>query len=181
MENSGNKEFFSDVKMGNEKDRNMKLREIEPGDNGILAKIIRTNLKAYKLDIPGTAYYDKNLDMLSEFYLAKPGKRIYLIATDDEDNVIGGVGFAEVGLFENCAELQKLYLTDAAKGSGLGYRLIGALEDKAREFGYKRMYLETHTILAPAIHIYEKSGYRQVEKPVGVIHSAMNRFYLKEL
>lgn len=159
----------------------MKIREIEPGDDRIIAEIIRTNLKAYKLDIPGTAYYDKNLDNLSEYYLAKPGKRTYLIATDDDGNVIGGVGLAEADLFENCAELQKLYLTDGAKGSGLGYCLIEAIEEKAREFGYERIYLETHTILAPAVHIYEKTGYGQIEKPEGIIHSAMNRFYIKDL
>lgn len=159
----------------------MKIREIEPGDDRIIAEIIRINLKAYKLDVPGTAYYDKNLDNLSEFYLAKPGKRTYLVAIDDDGNVIGGVGLAEVELFENCAELQKLYLTDAAKGSGLGYRLIEAIEEKAREFGYERIYLETHTILAPAVHIYEKTGYGQIEKPEGIIHSAMNRFYIKDL
>lgn len=43
------------------------------------------------------------------------------------------------------------------------------------------MYLETHTNLQAAIHVYEKCGYRNIPKPDFVVHSAMNRFYLKNL
>ncbi|MBR6382042.1 MAG: GNAT family N-acetyltransferase [Lachnospiraceae bacterium] len=158
----------------------MKLRRIEEKDNPILARIIRTNLKANELDIPGTAYFDKHLDRLSDYYLADE-RRFYYIATDEEDRIIGGIGLAELGFFDSCAELQKLYLADPAKGAGLGYRLIAAIEDKARELGYQRIYLETHSNLAAAIHIYEKSGYREIEKPAGVVHSAMDRFFIKNL
>ena len=77
--------------------------------------------------------------------------------------------------------MQKLYLADRVKGSGLGYQLIGRLERQAREMGYRRVYLETHTALQAAIHVYERSGYRQIERPEKIVHSTMNRFYLKEL
>ena len=63
----------------------------------------------------------------------------------------------------------------------MGYRLISFIEDKARELGYKQMYLETHTNLAAAIHIYEKSGYIEIARPDCVVHSTMNKFYLKEI
>ena len=46
---------------------------------------------------------------------------------------------------------------------------------------YSRMYLETHENLQAAIHIYERSGYRLIDKPDCVVHSAMTHFYLKEL
>lgn len=45
---------------------------------------------------------------------------------------------------KDTAELQKLYLSDGAKGSGLGYELIDFVEEKMREAGYKVSYLETH-------------------------------------
>ena len=47
--------------------------------------------------------------------------------------------------------------------------------------GYKKLYLETHTNLEAAIHIYEKCGYEEIDKPAGVVHATMNRFYIKEL
>ncbi len=158
----------------------MEYREITQADDSILAHIVRTNLKAHALDLPGTVYYDENLNRLSEFYLGDQQKRYYYIATEDGE-VAGGVGVAEFAYFEDCAELQKLYLVDAVKGRGIGYVLVGLIEDKARDLGYKRMYLETHTNLQAAIHIYEKCGYREIEKPAGVVHATMNRFFIKEL
>ena len=158
----------------------MHYRIIEPKDNLIIANIIRDNLKANKLDIPGTVYFDENLNNLSDFYLASP-KRAYFIALDDNDNIIGGIGLAELGFMDDTAELQKLYLTDAAKGQGLSYELIELVEETALNKGYKRIYLETHTNLKTAIHLYEKCGYKLIEKPKEVVHSSMNRFYLKEL
>ena len=158
----------------------MHYRIIEPKDNLIIANIIRDNLKANKLDMPGTVYFDENLNNLSDFYLASP-QRAYFIALDDNDNIIGGIGLAELGFMDDTAELQKLYLTDAAKGQGLSYELIELVEETALNKGYKRIYLETHTNLKTAIHLYEKCGYKLIEKPKEVVHSSMNRFYLKEL
>lgn len=158
----------------------MHYRIIEQKDDLILADIIRDNLKAHKLDIPGTVYFDDNLNHLSDYYLASP-KRVYFIALDNDNNIIGGVGLAELDFMADTAELQKLYLVDAAKGQGISYELMSLVEDAAVNKGYKRMYLETHTNLSTAIHVYEKCGYMQIEKPDEVVHSSMNRFYLKEL
>ena len=159
----------------------MRYREITAQDDAALAKIIRDNLKAHNLDLPGTVYFDDNLDHLSDFYLVENHKRFYYVLFDDDDNVIGGIGLAEFEFFDDCAELQKLYLADDVKGSGIGYKLIKLIENKAVEYGYKRLYLETHTNLAAAIHIYEKSGFKVIEKPVGVVHATMNRFFIKDL
>ena len=59
-------------------------REIRQTDDKALAGIIRTNLKAHGLDIPGTVYFDDNLDHLSDFYLEDKSERYYLIALKDD-------------------------------------------------------------------------------------------------
>ena len=82
---------------------------------------------------------------------------------------------------EDTAELQKLYLDDSAKGSGLGYELIRLIEERMLASGYNYSYLETHDNLQAAIHIYEKSGYTEISRPNEVVHSAMNRFFKKKL
>ena len=43
------------------------------------------------------------------------------------------------------------------------------------------MYLETHTNLEAAIHLYEKAGFTEIEKPQSVVHTTMDRFFIKEL
>ena len=70
------------------------IRQITPADDSKIADIIRKNLKAYHLDIPGTAYYDPELEHLSEYYNAVPDKRAYFVAEDDTGRIIGGVGIA---------------------------------------------------------------------------------------
>lgn len=156
------------------------IRSITSEDNFKIAKIIRDNLERFHLDIPGTAYFDKELDSLSVYYSAKPDKRRYFIVTDDSGAVIGGVGVAEFDGFENCAEIQKLYLSDAAKGKGLGKKLMQTAEEFAVSAGYNSLYLETHSNLETAIGLYGKLGFRRIDKPETALHSTMNRFYLKE-
>lgn len=154
-------------------------REMTAGDDAAVAKLIRDNLKKYKLDIPGTVYFDDGLDHLSDYY--GTGDKRYFVIEDQSGRVIGGIGFARLDFMEDTAELQKLYLDDSAKGSGLGYEMIALVEKKMREAGFMRSYLETHNNLQAAIHIYEKSGYVEIAKPDAVVHSAMNRFFLKDL
>ncbi|MCR5338693.1 MAG: GNAT family N-acetyltransferase, partial [Lachnospiraceae bacterium] len=128
---------------------------------------------------PGTVYFDDGLDHLSEFY--GNNERRYFVVEDETGRVIGGIGFAGFEPMKDTAELQKLYLNDSAKGFGLGYKLIDFIEDKMRRAGYKQSYLETHDNLQAAIHIYEKCGYKEIDRPKEVVHSTMNRFYIKTL
>ena len=151
---------------------------IEPHQDAAMAAIVRAALKAHGLDIPGTAYFDEALDHLSVYY-DRPGRAYYVLLEDGA--VTGGVGLAQFEGLPGCCELQKLYLSPAAQGRGLGYRMIRFIEDRARALGYRQMYLETHTNLQAAIHEYERSGYRQIPRPAAVIHTTMDRFYIKEL
>lgn len=157
-----------------------KIRKMIPEDNSSVVALIRYNLKNHGLDIPGTVYFDAGLDNLYAFY-SNSKKRDYYVLTDATNHVVGGIGFAEFTPFQDCAELQKLYLADSAKGFGWGYRLISFIEDKMVEAGYKASYLETHSNLQTAIYVYEKSGYSKIERPKEVAHGAMDNFYYKKL
>lgn len=160
---------------------NICIRPITESDDPLIAEIIRTNLKKFHLDIPGTVYFDPDVDYLSKYYNMLPDKRHYFIVTDSDGQILGGCGIAEFDGFDNCAELQKLYLTDAAKGKGISKYLVQIVEDFARKAGYKKLYLETHTNLEIAIRLYERVGFQQIDRPESVQHNTMNRFYLKEL
>ena len=90
----------------------MKYRKIKEADDQKIAEIIRENLQRLHLDIPGTAYFDPELDHLSAYYNNDSAKRVYFVALDEDGQVSGGVGIAEFDGLEDCAELQKLYLSD---------------------------------------------------------------------
>ena len=157
----------------------IKYREMTESDNEAVAKLVRDNLKQFGLDLPGTVYFDDLLDRLSDFYGNK--ERRYFVIENETGKVIGGIGFAKFEPMKDTAELQKLYLDDSAKGFRLGYDMIEFIENKMREAGYEQSYLETHDNLQAAIHLYEKSGYKEIERPKEVVHSTMNRFFLKIL
>lgn len=159
----------------------LKYRRITAADDEAIARIVRTNLERLHLNIPGTAYYDPELDHLSTYYNGAPETRCYFIALDEGDKVVGGVGIAEFAGIEGCAEMQKLYLDDSAKGRGYSKVLVSAAESWAKEAGYKKLYLETHSNLKIAMKLYEKLGFEEIEKPSCVLHGTMDHFYLKSL
>ena len=156
------------------------IRPITAADDPFIAKIIRTNFEQYHLTIPGTAYFDPELDHLRAFYSAKPD-RGYFVAVGENGTGRGCCGFAETAVFDRCAELQKLYLSDAAKVKRVGRRLSETVEQAARGAGYETLYIETHSKFDAAIRLYEKLGFQQIDKPQGVQHGAMDHFYLKSL
>ena len=156
------------------------IRKMTPADNATMAAIVRYNLKNHGLDIPGTAYFDSCLDNLCAFYKGREACGDYVL-TDTSGEVVGGIGFDRTDIIPHAAELQKMYLADSAKGNGLGYFLIRFIEDRMREAGIKISYLETHTNLQVAIHVYEKCGYTRINRPENVGHSTMDHFYKKEL
>lgn len=157
----------------------MTIRLIETKDNEALKKIIQSSLASFGLDIPGTAYFDPELGRLSDYYAASEGRR-YFVLVNEKDQAIGGVGVAEYQL-PGAAELQKLYLSEEARGQGASYQLMDQALLFAREAGYETIYLETHHLLVGAIQLYEKLGFEEIPQPSVVQHTTMDRFYRKGL
>lgn len=94
--------------------------------------------------------------------------------------MVDGACVAANGAAMDNMMIRPITAADAAKGHGLDTRLVGLIEDHARELGYQRLYLETHSNLKVAIHLYEKLGYRRIE-PINPSHATMDHCYLKEL
>lgn len=159
----------------------MQIRNIESKDNHRIAEIIRHALVENKLDIPGTAYFDPELEKLSDYYKI-PG-RSYYVVVNDKDEPVGGAGFAEYIPDQKIAELQKLYLSPEVRGHHLGEQLVLTVEKMAKAAGYEKIALETHSNLKAAIHLYKKLGYTKLNAPLtnSTGHNAMDQFYIKTL
>jgi ribosomal protein S18 acetylase RimI-like enzyme len=54
-------------------------------------------------------------------------------------------------------------VTEVHKGRGVGRELMAACVQRARQAGARRLYLETNSTLAPALGLYRRFGFQQVE------------------
>lgn len=157
----------------------MNIREIKKEDNPKLKQIIQDTLESYDLAIPGTAYFDPQLDYLHKYYEGLLNAKYWVMEVNGE--VVGGVGIAPFNESEGICELQKLYLVPKVQGKGLGKKLLEtALSFAAKH--YKKCYLETHHKLVAACKLYEKYGFTRLQEPIpGSEHSAMDMWYIKDL
>lgn len=57
------------------------------------------------------------------------------------------------------AEVKRLWVDPAARGLGLARRLMRAVEDAARDLGYRSLKLDTNAALTEALTLYERSGW----------------------
>ncbi|MBR0455763.1 MAG: GNAT family N-acetyltransferase [Firmicutes bacterium] len=156
-------------------------RQVQPSDNPTLKFLVQNGLKSNGLAIPGTAYFDPNLDDLCGYYMAMPEKRNYFVAVNPEGRVVGGCGVDVFEGLEDCAELQKLYVAEDCHGHGIATRLVKMVEEEAKRLGYGKIYIETHSNLQAALKLYEKEGYTLIDRPPYAVHETMDCFLIKEL
>lgn len=158
----------------------MQIREIQVSDNQAIAQIIKTSLESFGLDIPGTAYYDPQLNELAQFYMEEENA-CYWVAVGDNDKVVGGVGIASYNAELGICELQKLYVASEAQGKGISKQLMSTALEFAAQY-YTKCYLETSTKLEVASQLYVKFGFELLARSLeGSEHGAMDAWYLKGL
>lgn len=157
------------------------IRPIAPHDNTAMANIIRRSLEEFGANRPGTVYFDDTTDHLFELFTSAP-LSAYFIAEKD-GILLGGAGiFPTDGLPADTCELVKMYLSPAARGMGLGRKMIDYCLQKARENGFTQVYLETMPELKKAVSVYEKFGFRYLDGPMGNSgHNGCDIWMLKEL
>lgn len=156
------------------------FRAIRQPDEQRLAEIIRTSIAEFDVPREGTAYTDPTTDRLYTLFQA-PGA-LYWVA-EENGEILGGCGaYPTDGLPQGCAELVRFFLSPAARGKGLGARLMEETFRSARELGYRQLYLESFPQMETAIGLYEKNGFRHLPQPWGNSgHHACNVWMVKDL
>ena len=140
-------------------------RKIIKKDNADICSVIRTTLKEYGGNRPGTAYHDYNTEHMFESYQKE--NEIYFVAEIDE-KIVGGSGIKHLSdTQENIAELQKLYLLKEFRGLGIGKKLVEMCLEFAKESGFDSVYLETFPNMKSAQELYKKYGFTYLCRPIG--------------
>jgi len=84
-----------------------------------------------------------------------------LVARDGDGGLVGSVAVKR--LPDGSAELKRLYVRPAVRGTGLGKRLAAAAVERARELGYTTMRLDTLPRMEAARGIYNSLGFTPSE------------------
>ena len=99
------------------------------------------------LDHPQTYILDRGGHILVALYHDEPVGVCALIAMDDDPYDF---------------ELAKMAVDPVAQGKSIGWLLGQAAIEQARSAGASKLYLESNTVLKPAINLYRKLGFRKI-------------------
>ena len=142
------------------------IREFIPGDEEAFRRLNEEWINRYfKLE-------DKDRSMLAnpQQTIIDQGGRIFLGFQDGE--AVGCCALIQIAPGEY--EVAKMAVTQTAQGSGIGRRLMTRIIAEAAEAGARRLYLETHHALTPAIRLYRSHGFQHLP-PERIVPSVYQR------
>ncbi len=108
-------------------------------------------------EVFGHQALDAELADLAQKY--GPPKGRTLLALQEEAAVAGGAWHR---LSKGVCEIKRLFVSDKARGSGLGRGLTEALMADAKAAGFRTVRLDTATRLTEAIGLYERLGFERI-------------------
>jgi len=157
-----------------------RLRPVGPADRPALAAIIRRVMSEFGAGGTGFSIHDPEVDAIDRAYA---GPRAAYFVVEEDGVVLGGAGIAPLaGADAETCELRKMYLLPAARGRGLGARLLERCLAAARERGFARCYLETFHTMADARALYESFGFIALAGPLGATgHFGCDAWLVREL
>lgn len=136
------------------------MRVVQAKTAGDWADVERL-LRAYLAELPFEVDFqdvDRELAELPSEYGLPSGAA--LLVRDDGGATVGVVGVRRFD--EQDAELKRMYLEPAARGSGLGRALADVAVTAARALGYRRLLLDTVDWMAAAVAVYEGLGFVEI-------------------
>ncbi len=131
------------------------IRSSRPGDLGL---VISRQASLYADEYGWDWTYEGLVaDILGDFVKAYDPARERAWIAERDGEVVGSVFIVKAD--EVTAKLRLLYVDKAARGAGLGRRLVEECLAFARSAGYRRMVLWTNDCLTAARRIYEATGF----------------------
>jgi putative acetyltransferase len=106
---------------------------------------------------PDPASTDADIKNIRKSYFARGGA--FYVLEDNDGSIIGAYGLYPID--RQTCELRKMYVHASRRGRGLGKLLLEDALSKAKRLGFKKMTLETASVLKEAISLYESYGFIQ--------------------
>ncbi|WFU39252.1 helix-turn-helix domain-containing GNAT family N-acetyltransferase [Bradyrhizobium sp. CB82] len=134
------------------------LRDPRPGDMGW---VVQSHGALYASEYGFDAGFEALVaEIVAKFMTSYDASRERCWIADIEGRPVGSVFLVKAS--DDVAKLRLLLLDPAARGRGLGQRLVAECVSFARACGYRRMTLWTQSILVGARKIYQDAGFKLV-------------------
>lgn len=107
--------------------------------------------------------FDPGDTQVADAHTMRPPTGAFVIATE----AAGGAAVACGGLLtigDGIGEIKRMWVSPAARGQGLGRRLLADLEGRSRRLGHHTLRLDTNGVLDEAIAMYTSAEYRSIER-----------------
>jgi len=151
-----------------------RIRHWQPSDRQFAAEVIRSVLAEYGLGWEPTGA-DRDVLQVENAYLATGGE---FWVVEQQGQIVGTSAYYPVSRGINAVEIRKMYLLPQVRGQGLGRFLLRQLEMAIAARGFQQIWIETASVLAEAVQLYEGCGYQPA---TGVETERCDRVYLKPL
>lgn len=135
-----------------------RLRPANNKDCEKITELVFSVLKEYNLKSDPAAT-DTDIKDIEQSYFERGGT--FYVLEEKDGSIIGAYGLYL--LDKTTCELRKMYLHRSYRGKGLGKLLLEEALSKARQIGFKRMTLETASVLKEAINLYKSYGFTEYE------------------
>lgn len=130
-----------------------RIRPATNADSAAVKALVFGVLTEYGLR-PAPDSTDADLDDLEGHYRGGG----FSVLEAEDGTIVGSVGIC--ALSPGVCELRKMYLSGKFRGRGLGRQLLDHGLAEARRLGFRRVVLETASVLKEAIRLYERYGFR---------------------
>jgi GNAT superfamily N-acetyltransferase len=135
------------------------IERVDPEVDGLYAAFVR--------EADGPLVYDREeagIDLDKEIAagppadLVPPNGLLLIARVDGEPAGLGGIRHLDTEV----AEVKSMYVAPAFRGTGLGRKILGRLDEIALEHGCRAIRLDTSDYLTPAVGLYRSAGYNEV-------------------
>ena len=136
----------------------MQIRRYLPKDHDTvweLHKVVLLQIDAHM----GEGPWDDDLHHVEAGYIATGGE-FYVGTCNERIVAMGGLMKLSSGL----AEIRRMRVHLDVQKRGLGRQMLSALEQRATELGFRTLNLDTTIAQVAAIHLYTRSGYKEVRR-----------------
>ena len=136
----------------------MEVRRYRPSDHDSVWELHNVALNEVGAHA-GNGPWDDDLHRIEGEYI-EAGGEFYVGSIDGGIVAMGALK----RLSDDCAEICRMRVHPDFQRRGLGTKMLSALEERARELGYRSLTLETTAGQVAAIGMYLKAGYGEVAR-----------------